>query len=258
MHGRYCQCYNGFSSSSGAVGEKGLLGDCSYFSETQPSSAHCPVDDEGKVCSNRGQCVGSAYLCICDPGYTGRDCGSRECPFGTDWFGVTSTADKHTSDVMCSNRGSCGANDGICTCDAPFTGAACQLMRCPHSTNKLGVSVPCGEYGTCKTLRQLNSAYANAWDADKIQACDCVKNHYHGPLAGDQTDWVRYDCRLKACPTGDDPLTSDVKENVECSNRGVCDATTGRCKCFPGYCSSGDSIDKPGTTGDCSYRSSDC
>ena len=35
--------------------------------------------------SNHGQCVGSAYLCICDPGYTGRDCGSRECPFGTDW-----------------------------------------------------------------------------------------------------------------------------------------------------------------------------
>ena len=103
---------------------------------------------------------------------------------------------------------------------------------------------------------------------------------------------------LQACPTGDDPLTSSVKENVECSNRGppntcskprtvitkivnlvqyfrqkikviasditsvidagVCDITTGRCKCFPGYCSSGASIDKPGTTGDCSYRSSDC
>ena len=37
--------------------------------------------------------------------------------------------------------GSCNAKDSTCTCDPPFTGVACQLMRCPYSKNKLGVSL---------------------------------------------------------------------------------------------------------------------
>ena len=35
-----------------------------------------------------------------------------------------------------------------------------------------------------------------------------------------------------------DDQVRGTKEEAECSNRGVCDKKSGRCKCFPGYCSS--------------------
>lgn len=40
------------------------------------------------------------------------------------------------------------------------------------------------------------------------------------------------------------------KTNEVCSGAGICDSSTGLCKCFPGYISS-DSNGKPGTRGDC-------
>jgi hypothetical protein len=43
-------------------------------------------------------------------------------------------------------------------------------------------------------------------------------------------------------------------ENAPCNNRGICDATTGTCKCFYGW-SSSDGMGGPGFTGDCGYRS---
>lgn len=43
-----------------------------------------------------------------------------------------------------------------------------------------------------------------------------------------------------------------TKENVECSNKGTCDRTTGRCRCFPGYASS-DGAGGLGRRGDCGH-----
>ena len=41
-------------------------------------------------------------------------------------------------------------------------------------------------------------------------------------------------------------------ENEPCSNRGLCDRTTGRCMCFPGY-SSSDGLGNSGDLDDCGY-----
>ena len=42
------------------------------------------------------------------------------------------------------------------------------------------------------------------------------------------------------------------KENILCSNRGICDHMTGLCTCFRGFGSS-DGNGGPGTRGDCGH-----
>lgn len=60
-----------------------------------------------------------------------------------------------------------------------------------------------------------------------------------------------YDCSLRTCPFGDDPVTPDV-EFAECSNRGVCDRYDGTCNCFSGFGASDGNAHK-GTLDDCGY-----
>jgi hypothetical protein len=48
--------------------------------------------------------------------------------------------------------------------------------------------------------------------------------------------------------------TRGTKEDVECSNRGVCDRATGRCDCYAGFASSDGTLDAVGERGDCGYQ----
>ena len=51
--------------------------------------------------------------------------------------------------------------------------------------------------------------------------------------------------------------TKGTKEEAECSNRGHCDRTRGRCKCFDGVCSS-DGSGNLGQRGDCGFINDQC
>merc|ERR1712216_865247 len=100
-------------------------------------------------------------------------------------------------------------------------------------------------------------ASARSWDADVLQACVCDSRWPVG--LGDKQiqtgEWFGPDCSLQRCPSGDDPATQ-VDEtdcynktapggrgvgkkgnlcHVECSNRGLCDHSTGKCACFYGW-----------------------
>ena len=70
------------------------------------------------------------------------------------------------------------------------------------------------------------------WDRDSVRGCSC------------RDGFAGADCAERVCPTGLDPEemysvvdTSTLTAHT-CSNRGLCDALTGECACFPGYGSS--------------------
>ena len=112
----------------------------------------------------------------------------------------------------CSNAGRCDRQTGTCKCisgrDGPlFEGAACERMTCP-----LG----CNGHGTCTSNRQIAKTHGgrydvkghipfvyNNWDADKIYACDCDRGFFG------------YDCSLRSCPRGDDPLTTGQVPEIQ-------------------------------------------
>ena len=64
--------------------------------------------------------------------------------------------------------------------------------------------------------------------------------------------WAGYDCSLRTCLAGDDPLTAYVVDVKECSGRGLCDYEKGTCDCFDQFGASDGSGGK-GSREDCGY-----
>jgi len=124
--------------------------------------------------------------------------------------------------IECSGRGTCDNVSGKCNCLTGYTGVACQRTICPND---------CSGHGICQTQLRfaadglaLNVDGYTAYDGDQQYGCKCDKN-YRGP-----------DCSSSECPSGPDVLGANGgAEGMDCSGRGLCDYTTGSCKCFKGY-----------------------
>ncbi|KAF4141283.1 hypothetical protein GN958_ATG09548 [Phytophthora infestans] len=154
-----------------------------------------------KICSGHGTC-NTRNLCECDVRHFGFDCSQKRCPLGPAWVAPARAMDDAHYVVECSNKGLCDHEEGKCTCDEGFIGSACQRMECASD---------CNDVGRCMSLKDLSAMYAvgteplydSAWDADMMYGCKCSKG-YHG-----------YDCSLKSCPRGDDPMTTGQKNEVQ-------------------------------------------
>jgi hypothetical protein len=257
VDGEYCSCFDNFNSSSGAVGEKGGRADCGFFTGTTVTQSDCPKDTNGNICFGHGTCVGYANVCICDPGYTGKLCQARECESGNSFFAYEDGVD-HDDEFYCSNRGSCDTDTGACSCMEEFGGDACEYLMCPTNAS----SSECSSHGTCTPLSSIASSngddYTSPWDATQIYGCVCDTDVYVGPFSGEISDYSGYLCDQLSCPSGDDPMSTNIVEDVECSNRGRCDHSTGHCNCFAGFCSSNGTAGFSGIAGDCSFKSVDC
>ena len=132
---------------------------------------------------------------------------------------------------------------------------SCRVFECDHFVSTLSLSLSLSTptrdaprkapRPRDRTLRQAGFTYgedpndAYTWDREMVRGCHCDESY-----AG-------YDCSLRVCEKGDDPLTPAV-ESLECSGRGLCDRSMGTCQCFSQYGAS-DGNGAKGTIDDCGY-----
>ena len=145
-------------------------------------------------CSSHGRCTNPARQCYCFAGYTGPDCSLLSCPYGAAWSDLAQGTDNAHNAAECSHMGNCDRSTGKCTCQAGFTGEACERMNCP------GTATPCNGVGQCQSMLYYALTkdpgfgtvytYNSTWDAEKIWGCNC-DDKYYGP-----------DCSHQNCPRG--------------------------------------------------------
>ena len=145
-------------------------------------------------CSSHGRCTNPARQCYCFAGYTGPDCSLLSCPYGSAWADLAIGTDNAHNAAECSNMGTCDRATGKCTCQAGFTGEACERMNCP------GTATPCNGVGKCQSMLYYALTkdpgfgtvytYNSTWDAEKVWGCNC-DDKYYGP-----------DCSRQNCPRG--------------------------------------------------------
>lgn len=150
------------------------------------SGLPCP-----NLCNQHGSCDLVDRECQCHSGYEGADCSRRVCPTGKSWADIAAGTDNAHNTATCSDMGLCDYITGTCECFDGFEGDACQRSKCKDN---------CNHHGQCVNMNRMARFYDveyNQWDATKIYGCKC-DDGYSG-----------YDCSLKVCPVGDDPLTVD-------------------------------------------------
>jgi hypothetical protein len=136
--------------------------------------------------------------------------------------------------IECSNRGICNRATGICACSS-YDASTANLWS---SSNGAGGSVTkaAGDRFDCGFAAGTPSACPSN---DVALVCSG-----HGTCSGSSTfvctcdsGFTGADCSLYSCPTStswfDEATSSNTAHasNSECSNRGICDVTTGKCTC---------------------------
>jgi hypothetical protein len=170
----------------------------------------CPND-----CSAHGRCHMEGQNCQCFHGFTGGDCSERTCPMGLAWFDVAVATDNAHNLAECSNQGICNRQTGSCSCQSGFEGSACDRRSCAGQ---------CNSHGRCQSMEYYASnrdpgaivhttisdfsvySYSTIWDARKMYGCSCDDGYFG------------YECLLRRCPTGDDPLTGVGVSNPALGN----------------------------------------
>jgi len=163
-------------------------------------------------CAGQGLCDRSTGQCNCFPGYEGEACTRTSCANGCSGHGICLEAKRIAADFGNTYAKPWDANKNFgCKCDVGFRGSDCSLQECPSDYDPLN---GCGG-GRCN---------ANAASyTDRLGATvNCPNN-----AATIQTiNNIVYSISTSDCTTN---------EQRDCSGRGICDYTSGVCKCFSGF-----------------------
>ena len=133
--------------------------------------------------------------------------------------------------ASCSNHGVCDTLTGICACDKGFEPSDGQ--------GGAGLVRDCGY----NNVAVLNVTQCHGWDNAKgvcSQAGDC-QDAASGHVCHCYDTHQGFRCQERKCPVGrawwDEASAPNIAHArfTQCSNRGVCDHSTGKCNCDPGF-----------------------
>jgi hypothetical protein len=179
------------------------------------------------------------FGCLCDPKWTGYDCSLRTCPFGDDPNSSGQVDEKQ--EIKCIDQ----ALDGNLvlsfrqanTDPIPAAATRAQVkaaLEAIATIDKVAV-----DFGTLTSIDQLcDPTGQTSFFVTFLTEHGDLPLILHKAESIDSIQITEY--------------RAGTKENWECSGRGLCDRSTGDCKCFTGYGSS-DGMGGKGHKGDCGY-----
>jgi len=157
----------------------------------------------------------------------GADCSLRTCPRGKAISDSASADDDAHHLAECSNRGSCNRSTGQCKCDSMFEGSACERFMCPNDCSGRGRCVSAKNLARFRDPGELRSSCTSA---DVCKDIDCTERDYSACMSTytyetwEADNWYGclcdhgykgYDCSLRTCARGDDPLTPSQNNEVQ-------------------------------------------
>uniref|UniRef100_UPI00398EE43F sushi, von Willebrand factor type A, EGF and pentraxin domain-containing protein 1 n=1 Tax=Pristiophorus japonicus TaxID=55135 RepID=UPI00398EE43F len=174
-------------------------------------------------CQHNGNCesVGSGYVCVCQPGFTGSNCETNINECASD---------------PCQNSAACqdGVGRFVCLCQPGFTG-----LLCEEELNECN-SQPCLNDGRC--IDGINAYYCKCTDWFRGVHCELDINECLSALCLNNGTCLNliggFHC---TCLAGFVGGTCEVNINecasLPCLNGGLCidDINDFRCQCPPGY-----------------------
>lgn len=191
------------------------------------------------------------YGCVCDPGYYGPDCSQRYCPTGDDPLtGAPINALTGPTQVNTIQMVTCKAGGGTFTLsfqgktsqNIPFNSLGTDLANYIQGIPTLG---PDSVY-----VRLLGPQACS--DSGTSFTVEFLQNFGNIPLLVPSARFLSFSDAINTPNLTVSLIQPGTKENDPCSNRGICDASSGYCTCSENFYTS-NGYNQPGNRGDCGY-----
>jgi len=205
-----------------------------------------------RECSDQGLCDRATGLCSCFPGYTGSSCQRTTCPddcsghgtcrsnrdFAYDWAiaKTTQIQDDKTDHTELFKETYFASYDKAwdtdmhygCLCDDGYRGPSCALVECPSAADPLDDKCTVGKETDYQL--QYDAPFGGAgWEAAYSQREDGNKEQTDMTQADNNKNYIidNNGRKVYGC--------YGAMSGQDCSGRGICDYSSGTCKCFSGY-----------------------
>jgi len=176
------------------------------------------------------------FGCKCDEGFTGYDCKERVCPTGDDPKTGDGTSTDNPVQFNEKQFFKCAATSGSFT--IAFRGKTTEAIYYDDTQTDVEAKLE-----KLTTIRDVSVSFSGNVCT---QTGSTVVNIEFLTEYGDLPNIVLDATNLLHTTSGDESLelivestVTGTKENAPCSNRGLCQVTTGLCECYLGFGSSG-------------------